>query len=69
MPVTSMQEMLLSPVMTRRTLVHGTETRRKRTKIAIATSKAATFDAAAIDKTYKGSKIVKVTEPLDASYS
>jgi hypothetical protein len=70
MPKCKVEELLHSPVATRRKIRYGTGTGRKKyTSLVVAASKAIDFDTTIIGKAYKGGTITAVVESLDAIFS
>lgn len=68
MPVCTLGELLLSPVMTRRVIKYKKAGRSHYAKVAIASTKAATFENDLGTGAYKGGTITGVHEPLDATF-
>lgn len=67
-PVCTLGELLLSPVMTRRVIKYTKAGRTRYAKVAIASTKAATFENDLGTGAYKGGQITGVHEPLDATF-
>jgi hypothetical protein len=70
MPTCKVEELLHSPVATRRKIRYGTGTGKKKySSLVIASSKVIDFDTTIIGKGYKGGTITAVVESLDAVFS
>jgi hypothetical protein len=65
-PACSVEQLLLSGVATRKTIVVQNGTKESRHQLIISRDKADSFNTAAIGKTYKGRKILRVTNNLKA---
>lgn len=68
MPVTKVEELLKSPVATRRVVVYEKNSRKHYADVIVATSKAAAFETGIEGQNYKGGSITGVTERLRATF-
>jgi hypothetical protein len=69
MPTCKVEELLHSPVATRRKIRYGTGTGKKKyTDLIVSAAKAAAFDEDIKGKGYKGGTVIGTVEPLDAVF-